>query len=60
MQRQWEVRNINSTNGVSWTTTGHTGEIAEFGCTPEGILPPEGLATTPRNTPENEVSNRYF
>lgn len=50
-----EVRNdINSTNGVSWTTTGHTGRnCGVWMYAPEGILPPEGLATTPGDTPEN-------
>jgi len=50
-----EVRNgINSSKGISWTTTGHTNRrCGVWMYAPEGIEPPEGLATTRGDTPEN-------
>lgn len=42
----------NSTNGISWTTTGHTNRRCPVWMyLPEGINPPEGLSNTPGDTP---------
>ena len=45
---------INSKEGISWTTDGHTNRrCGVWMYAPSGIKPPKGLSEVPGNTPEN-------
>ncbi|MDD3766929.1 MAG: alkaline phosphatase [Eubacteriales bacterium] len=47
---------INSTNGISWETQGHTGRKCGIWIyVPDGIQYPQGLASTPKDTPQNRA-----
>lgn len=44
----------NSTDGISWTSTGHSDRRCGIWMyAPDGINPPEGLSSTPGDTPAN-------